>query len=210
MIAVKFCRSLSNDMIMVPGNHPEINSSFQNGYQKTCNRFFAGTRKCPDCHDGKLYRHGSYLRSFESPVNGVRDEVLIQRAKCSVCGKTHALIPAELVPFSRVPLLAQFLIAVMAGLFKGPDRTLRQAECELARYALPPVVIRYISKHIAQYWSDFLSLFLDATLEELCLLAWKDRNKQLFQMSRYEIAQSFPPFHTAFMTHPVSSAMMTL
>ena len=183
MIAVKFCRSLSNDMIMVPGNHPEINSSFQNGYQKTCNRFFAGTRKCPDCHDGKLYRHGSYLRSFESPVNGVRDEVLIQRAKCSVCGKTHALIPAELVPFSRVPLLA--------------------------RYALPPVVIRYISKHIAQYWSDFLSLFLDATLEELCLLAWKDRNKQLFQMSRYEIAQSFPPFHTAFMTHPVSSAMMT-
>ena len=189
MIAVKFCRSLSNDMFIVQGIHCEINSSFKLEYKKSCDRFFADVaRKCPDCHKGKLHRHGCYLRGFNDPVNGICDKVQIQRARCSGCGITHALIPAELVPCSRVPLLAQLLIAVMAGLFKDPDLTAHQAESSLTCYALSPLVIRYISKHISQYWSDFLSGYSGYRLEELWPLAWKEMKKQLFQVSGHRLA----------------------
>ncbi|WP_422718360.1 DUF6431 domain-containing protein [Faecalibaculum rodentium] len=180
-------------MSILQSIHYEINSSFKQRYKRSCDQFFADdTRKCPDCHEGRLHRHGSYPRGFNDPVNGVCDKVQIQRAKCSLCAKTHALIPTAVVPFSRVPLLAQLLIAVMTGLFKSPDHTPHQAGYELDRYALSPIVIRYISKGIKKYWSDFLSRSSGLlSLEELCLLAWKDRKKQLFQLSGHRISQVF-------------------
>jgi len=53
---------------------------------------------CHNCNfDGKLYSHGSYKRNVITEDNSYR--ITINRVKCPVCGKTHALIPGFLIPY---------------------------------------------------------------------------------------------------------------
>ena len=61
---------------------------------------------------GGMYRNGKYPRAYAS--DGRIVNILIQRLRCRYCGRTHALIPAHLVPYSRKPaeLQMQMILAV--------------------------------------------------------------------------------------------------
>ena len=54
---------------------------------------------------GSLIRHGFYFRISKS-ISG-RLKLRILRVKCSRCGRTHALLPVELVPYSQADLSCQ-------------------------------------------------------------------------------------------------------
>lgn len=57
---------------------------------------------------GGLKIHGYYTRGIKS---GIRQLPLrICRVKCSICGRTHALIPSSIVPYSQVALADQAAI----------------------------------------------------------------------------------------------------
>jgi len=54
--------------------------------------------ECPNCKfEGRLYNHGSYQRNVITEDNSYR--ITINRVKCPICGKTHALIPDFLIPY---------------------------------------------------------------------------------------------------------------
>ena len=56
---------------------------------------------CPNCnHSGNMVHHGSYERFIQVDID-LRFYLKVLRVKCKFCGKTHALMPSGIVPFSK-------------------------------------------------------------------------------------------------------------
>lgn len=80
--------------------------------QKTYNQLIAGLQfhqlTCTCGHSGSLSVHAYYMRSLKAPEGKLR--LRICRVVCSYCGRTHALLPSSIVPYSQIPLQAQVAI----------------------------------------------------------------------------------------------------
>lgn len=72
----------------------------QNSYDKTINLIQFHQLTCTCGHSACLTVHGYYDRKVKSEDHSVT--LHICRVKCSHCNKTHALIPAFIVPYSQV------------------------------------------------------------------------------------------------------------
>lgn len=81
----------------------------QTYYDKTIDNLDFHQLTCSCGHSACLTRHAYYLRYFKTPLGKLR--LRICRVKCSICGATHALLPAEMVPYSQIPLISQIYIA---------------------------------------------------------------------------------------------------
>ena len=81
----------------------------QNYYDKTIDSIHFHRLTCSCGHSACLSRHAYYHRSIKTPPGKIR--LRICRVKCSFCGATHALLLAEMVPYSQIPLISQFYIA---------------------------------------------------------------------------------------------------
>lgn len=77
--------------------------------QKTYNQLIAGLQfhqlTCTCGHSGSLSVHGYYQRFLKVPEGKIR--LRICRVVCSCCGRTHALLPSVIVPYSQIPLQVQ-------------------------------------------------------------------------------------------------------
>lgn len=59
---------------------------------------------CPNCnHSGNMVHHGSYKRFVQVDID-FKLKVRVLRVKCKFCGKTHALMPSSIVPYSKFNL----------------------------------------------------------------------------------------------------------
>ena len=58
---------------------------------------------------GSLIRYGSYHRHVKT--DGAKVLLRVQRVLCSICGRSHALLPSALVPYSQIPLADQAAVA---------------------------------------------------------------------------------------------------
>lgn len=56
---------------------------------------------CSCGHAGCLIRHGYYTRGLKTPFGTIVLRIL--RVKCKECGRTHALLPELIVPYSLLP-----------------------------------------------------------------------------------------------------------
>jgi len=85
-----------------------INTISQENYDK----IIAGLDNhnlCAPCgHKGSLIGHGYYSRTAKNKD----EEILlsVKRVKCKICGDTHALLPAIIVPYSQILLEDQVRI----------------------------------------------------------------------------------------------------
>lgn len=70
--------------------------------------------------------------------------------KCTHCGRTHALIPEMLVPYSLIPVEAYWLLA--KGETEDEDCTF-----PLSSYCLPKSTRLSILSRIRHSWSDILA-----------------------------------------------------
>lgn len=60
--------------------------------------FYHVQRGCKNCgYGGNLHRHASYQRTII--CRSITTRITIQRVICPDCGKTHALIPSDLIPY---------------------------------------------------------------------------------------------------------------
>lgn len=57
---------------------------------------------CSCGHYGSLIRYGSYLRCVKT--GGSVCHLKIRRVLCISCGRSHALLPSSMVPYSQIPL----------------------------------------------------------------------------------------------------------
>lgn len=74
----------------------------QDSYDKTINNLQFHQMTCSCGHSGTLTVHAYYDRGVKSGAGAVR--LHICRVKCRNCNKTHAILPAYIVPYSQVAL----------------------------------------------------------------------------------------------------------
>lgn len=90
----------------------------QNYYNKTIDSIPFHSLTCSCGHSACLNKHAYYHRSVKTPLGKIR--LRICRVKCSLCGATHALLLAEMVPYSQIPLISQVYIA-RESMAESPD-----------------------------------------------------------------------------------------
>ncbi len=97
----------------------------QNYYDKTIDSIHFHRLTCSCGHSACLSRHAYYHRSVKTPLGKIR--LRICRVKCSFCGATHALLLAEMFPYSQIPLISQVYIT-RESLSESPDYSAVMAE----------------------------------------------------------------------------------
>jgi len=82
-----------------------FNNFSQEFYDSVVNAIELHQLKCSCNHSACMNWHGSYKRSI---ITGSGKTTLrIMRVICTVCGKTHAILPASVVPYSQIPAEVQ-------------------------------------------------------------------------------------------------------
>ena len=139
--------------------------------------------KCGCC--GGLIFYGHYKRHLK--LLGLSLTLIIQRVKCSFCGKTHALIPSLIVPYSQIPREDQQEILELheAGRSSAPvlDRNCQIDESH----------VRHIIRRYKQFWKEriiSLALSLRDHLTEACLSVY---SLQFMQIHRTWNSYFSPP-----------------
>lgn len=88
---------------MITVNDNKINTINQISYENLINSISFHQVTCTCGHKGTLIRHCYYSRKLKLS-GGISVELLILRVRCSVCGKTHAVLPSCIVPYSQILL----------------------------------------------------------------------------------------------------------
>ncbi len=99
----KFDSCPQNNDIMITFNSDKINTLNQNSYNNLINTIDFKSVTCSCGHTGTLTRHSYYTRNVKV-YGGFKVRISILRVKCSSCGKTHAILPSCIVPYSQILL----------------------------------------------------------------------------------------------------------
>ena len=104
---------------MINVNTGEFNTPDQKSYNKFCVKVQVHRIKCSCGHSGCLALYGSYTRYIKT--DGGKIKIRIRRLRCRDCGRTHALLPTSIVPYSQVLLKDQ--VQVIQGHRAGKSLT---------------------------------------------------------------------------------------
>jgi len=74
-------------------------------YDETVEKMQIRRIPCSCGCSGCMVRHGFYLRRFKDSYGTKRIRIL--RLKCTRCKRTHAILPAAIVPYSQISLACQ-------------------------------------------------------------------------------------------------------
>ncbi len=87
----------------------KIKTLNQNTYNSFINSLDLGILTCSCGHSGCLTKHAYYIRSIKADSDLLVD-ISVLRVKCSHCGKTHAVVPYLIVPYSQITVIDQLNI----------------------------------------------------------------------------------------------------
>ncbi len=139
----------------------DYNTISQNSYDTMISSLQIHQLKCSCGHCASLVRHGSYFRTVRTSIDPVR--IRITRLKCSICGRTHAVLPASLVPYSQIPLHVQ------KSILQIYEDTGRQSDAASVCLEIPSVDendIGHLSRVYRKCWLQKLkAAFLDISDE---------------------------------------------
>ena len=127
----------------------KLNTMNQEIYDKCIDSllFQRHTIKCSCGHSGCLIIHGNYNRTLKTPFGSIVLRIL--RFLCKECGKTHALLPDIIVPYSQISVHEHVLII-------KADTT---EECESImenNTLIDESNISYIKSQFKKYWKQRL------------------------------------------------------
>ena len=93
------------------------------------------TLECNHCHwRGTCIRHGYYWRSYLLSVGDLTgSRIRILRVKCKHCGKTHAILPEEIVPY--LPFSTVFMFPILRQYYRREQSV--EAVCMHFQIAIP-------------------------------------------------------------------------
>ena len=86
-------------MITIPIE--DCNSFSQDSYDRVLENIQIHLMQCKCGNSGCLTLYGHYQRHLKLLCSFI--VLIIQRVRCSCCGRTHALIPSLIVPYSQIP-----------------------------------------------------------------------------------------------------------
>lgn len=159
---------------MITLNVPQNKKITQKSYDEILDGLAFHQLVCPCCgRAGGLTRHGRYVRGIKIEGEFIRLRIL--RVKCENCGKTHALLPSYIVPYTRIRLEEQLEIV-------------RQSEGERNYKAvmngnalIDESDIRSVIRRYRRYWKERLISFGLSIREEAETLV-----KGCFQYFRWQ------------------------
>ena len=130
---------------------------------------------CSCGHAGCLVRHGYYRRRLKTRQGTI--VLCILRVKCKECGRTHAILPELVVPYSQIPAdLQQYMLLYPLG---SPElEELMQANSDITESSVLAVRSRY-----RKQWKERLLTMGHKVQEEIADL----------------IREAFSFFHRQFM-----------
>lgn len=93
-------KTTSKTMITVSVN--ESNPVSQKSYDDVMERVEPFRLTCTCGCSGSCIRYGAYRRHVKA--DGTKFPLIVRRVLCQNCGRSHALLPSFLVPYSQIPL----------------------------------------------------------------------------------------------------------
>ena len=156
----------------------ENNPLSQNFYDSCINSLQFHRLSCSCGHSGCLGIHGYYQRKVKTQNGSFL--LVVCRVRCSVCGRTHALLPSSLVPYSQIPLVC--CCQVISSLSTGGDiNSVCEDYPEVDENNVKSIIRRY-----RRYWKErLLSHRIDLTpVRTLILACFSHYSVQFMQIHR--------------------------
>lgn len=150
----------------------------QKTYENLINTLQFHQLPCTCGHSGCLTVHGYYNRSLKEEDSEIT--LSICRVKCSHCGKTHALLPSCLVPYSRVSLQEQAAI-ISAYENSGDLVSIMDRTPSIDENLIASIIKRYITHWMQKIRSFRIDLSFPSCLAEQCFSLFMNQFMQIRQ-----------------------------
>lgn len=135
--------------------------------------------RCSCGHAGHLVRHGYYSRRLKTSHGTIVLRIL--RVKCKECGRTHAILPELVVPYSQIPAdLQQIMLLYPLG--SRELETLMQSNCDITESNVLAVRSRY-----RQNWKErilSMGMTLQVDIADLIQRSFFVFHRQFMQIHR--------------------------
>lgn len=154
--------------------HSEVNEISQDNYDEMIEDLDPALLTCPHCGHTGTTIHGYYERRVK--YDCVLFKLLVQRVKCKFCGRTHAILPDTLIPYSSVP--KEDTIEIIAA-----DSAERIDEILTDNTCLDISDVYRIKKNYALHWKERLKSFNlridDCDISRICIRLFRRQFMQI-------------------------------
>lgn len=145
----------------------DCNGFSQESYDSAINNLQLHMVECPCGKKGFLIRYGHYHRRLKHLCELL--DIRIQRVLCTACGKSHALMPSLIVPYSQITQVDQqdILACVEKGI--SPEGVMQR------NFLIDENNVKYIIRQFRRHWKQrilSLGLSLADALTIPCLRAF--------------------------------------
>lgn len=157
---------------------PFDNPFNQKTYENLINTLQFHQLQCTCGHSGCFTIHGYYTRSLKEGDSEITLSVC--RVKCSHCGKTHALLPSQLVPYSQVSLQAQAAI-LSAYEDSGDFAQIMDRTPSIDENLIASIIKRYVKHWMQKIRSFHIELSFLSRLVKQCFSFFGNQFMQIRQ-----------------------------
>lgn len=173
-------------LIIIGGlvNPIDIRFLTQKKYDELIGSLDFSTYKCKLCGNVGFETHAYYDRGV---IVEHSFRLVVKRIRCPNCGKTHALLPQSLVPYSQIPLETTVEIIKLKT-----EKDIRQY-LDSVTY-LAEEVIRMVQKKYKKFWRNRLishQISVDNQVSAHCL----DTFGYQFMQLRFPLTIAYRQFH---------------
>jgi len=155
----------------------KIKSFSQNSYNMMINHLPYHRLFCSCSQKGCFIKHGYYKRFIK--VSGELCELKILRLICTCCGKTEAVLPSWIVPYSQI-LLKDIITVVKAYLKKSSFENIM-----IKNLLIDESNIRYIIRQFNRHWRERLASFkISINNKFITIMSFRKYNRQFMQIKR--------------------------
>ena len=159
---------------MITNLNIKIKHLTQNNYNKFIENINFHKLSCSCGMSGQLIKHAYYDRHIKTP-DGVMT-LTILRVKCKCCGKTHAIFPECIVPYSQI------LLANHISIINAYNNGSSFEPIMMVNEFIDESNISYIIKQYLRYWKERIRSFtisLDLSISKQCLKLFKQQFMQI-------------------------------
>lgn len=150
----------------------------QKTYDNLINTLQFHQLQCTCGRSGCLTIHGRYTRSLKEEDSEIT--LSICRVKCSHCGRTHALLPSQLVPYSRVSLQEQAAILSAYENF-GDFEQIMERTPSIDENLIASIIRRYVRHWMQKIRSFRVELSFPPRLVKQCFSLFRNQFMQIRQ-----------------------------
>jgi hypothetical protein len=156
----------------------KINTLNQNTYDSFINSLDFNRLSCSCGHSGCLTKHAYYTRSIKADSDALV-AISVLRVKCSHCGRTHAIVPCLIVPYSQISVIDQLNI-INTHLSGKSMNSIMNEKCLIDENCIRRTIVRF-KKFFKERLTAF-SISLNQDITKLIESCFKHFSCQFMQI----------------------------